>query len=132
MTYSSGCASWKLTRTFSLRSFFRLRDHHFALAQITTASAVARSICASLAAAPCRAADGRRIFRSRKAVLEIVAQHGFFFGAICRFWSASGGADDDFHGSLFARVKSIEPIGSFLERGMSCNQRLDSNSTRSE
>jgi hypothetical protein len=79
VTYSSGCASWKLTRTLSLRSFFRLRDHHFALAQIITASAVARSICASLAAAPCRAANGRRIFFINNAVSGLGIQHGFLF-----------------------------------------------------
>ena len=66
-----------------LRSFFRLRDHNYALAQIITASAVARSICVSLAAAPCRAANGRRIFESHES-------HGvhtrlmalFFFGMV--------------------------------------------------
>lgn len=66
MAYSSGVRVGNDSH-INLRSFFRLRDHHFALAQIFKASAVARSICASLAAAPCRAADGRRVLLNTKS-----------------------------------------------------------------
>ena len=66
-----------------LRSFFRLRDHNYALAQIITASAVARSMCVSLAAAPCRAANGRRIFESSESHgLHARPMALFFFGMV--------------------------------------------------